>query len=34
VRPPTEEIAQFHTIPVCALREARTKWIQKWHWDS
>ena len=22
------------TIPVCALREARTEWIQKWHWDS
>ena len=22
------------TFPVCALREARTEWIQKWHWDS
>ena len=22
------------TIPVCALCEARTKWIKKWHWDS
>ena len=22
------------TIPVCALREARTEWIQKWYWDS
>ena len=28
VRPPTEEIAHFHTIPVCALCEARTEWIQ------
>ena len=27
-QPPTEEIAQFHTIPVCALCEARTEWIQ------
>ena len=34
VRPLTEEIAQFHTIPVCALCEARTEWIQEWHWDS
>ena len=28
VQPPTEEIAQFHTIPVCALCEALTEWIQ------
>ena len=28
VQPPTEEIAQFHTIPGCALCEARTEWIQ------